>query len=96
MNITIDVYTPPDYAYDDKIYHPNDDFDKPIECLYFTSNHIKESKKVFLKLYDINTNSYKNLTANKDAKVIELYDDLEDYVLKKDRKIIRNFLICML
>ena len=26
-------------------------------------------------------------TTNKNAKVIELYDDLEDYVLKKDIKI---------
>lgn len=32
-------------------------------------------------------------TTNKNAKVIELYDDLEDYVLKKDRKIIRNYLV---
>ena len=43
--------------------------------------------------YDINTSNYKKITTNKDAKVIELYDDLEDYVLKNDRKIIRNYLV---
>lgn len=93
MNTTIDVYTTSDYAYDGKIYHPNDNFDKPKGCLCFTSNHIKESKRVSNRLYDINTNSYKNLTTNKDAKVIELYNQFERYVLSKDKKIIRNFLI---
>ena len=93
MNTTIDVYTTSDYAYDGKIYHPDDNFDKPKGCLCFTSNHIKESKRVSNKLYDINTNSYKNLTTNKDAKVIELYNQFERYVLSKDKKIIRNFLI---
>lgn len=52
MNTTIDVYTTSDYAYDGIIYHPNNNFNKLKECLYFTSNHIKESKRVSNRLYD--------------------------------------------
>lgn len=67
--------------------------EQPKGCLNYTSNHVKNSRKINNRSYDINTSNYKILTTNKDAKVIELYDDLEDYVLKKDRKIIRNYLV---
>ena len=67
--------------------------EQPKGCLGYTSNHVKNSRKINNRSYDINTSNYKKLTTNKDAKVIELYDDLEDYVLKKDRKIIRNYLV---
>lgn len=93
MNTTIDVYNASDYAYDGKIYHSDDDFEKPKRCLRFASNHVKDGKRVSSKLYDINTSLFENLTTNKDAKVIELYNQFEGYVLSKDKKIIRNFLI---
>lgn len=56
----------------------------------YTSNHVKDSRKINNRSYDINTSNYKKLTTNKDAKVIELYDDLwlkgnieyEDYLSK--------------
>lgn len=44
------------------------------------SNHVEDSRKINNHSYDINTSNYKKLTTNKDAKVIELYDDLEDYL----------------
>ena len=56
----------------------------------YTSNHVKDSRKINNRSYDINASNYKKLTTNKDAKVIELYDDLwlkgnieyEDYLSK--------------
>ena len=36
----------------------------------YTSNHIKDSRKINNRSYDINTSNYKKLTTNKDAKVI--------------------------
>ena len=89
----MEVYTTNDFAYAGNIYHPELDFEQPKGCLSYTSNHVKNSRKINNRSYDINTSNYKKLTTNKDAKVIELYDDLEDYVLKKDRKIIRNYLV---
>ena len=89
----MEVYTTNDFAYDGNIYHPELDLEQPKGCLSYTSNHVKNSRKINNRSYDINTSNYKKLTTNKDAKVIELYDDLEDYVLKKDRKIIRNYLV---
>ena len=89
----MEVYTTNDFAYDGNIYHPELDLEQPKGCLSYTSNHIKNSRKINNRFYDINTSNYKKLTTNKDAKVIELYDDLEDYVLKKDRKITRNYLL---
>ena len=89
----MEVYTTNDFAYAGNIYHLELDLEQPKGCLSYTSNHIKNSRKINNRFYDINTSNYKKLTTNKDAKVIELYDDLEDYVLKKDRKIIRNYLV---
>ena len=56
------------------------------------SNQVKGNRKINNKLYDINTNSYKNLITNKDAKIVQFYNEIEDYVLRKDSKIIRNYL----
>ncbi len=89
----MEVYTTNDFAHDGIIYHPELDLEQPKGCLSYTSNHVKNSRKINNRSYDINTSNYKKLTTNKDAKVIELYDNLEDYVLKKDRKIIRNYLV---
>ena len=89
----MEVYTTNDFAYNGNIYHPELNLDQPKGCLSYTSNHVKDSRKINNRSYDINTSNYKKLTTNKDAKVIELYNDLEDYVLKKDRKIIRNYLV---
>ena len=89
----MEVYTTNDFAYDGNIYQPELDLEQPKGCLSYTSNHVKNSRKINNRSYDINASNYKKLTTNKDAKVIELYDDLEDYVLKKDRKIIRNYLV---
>ena len=89
----MEVYTTNDFAYNGNIYHLELNLDQPKGCLSYTSNHVKDSRKINNRSYDINTSNYKKLTTNKDAKVIELYNDLEDYVLKKDRKIIRNYLV---
>ena len=72
------VYTTNDFAYDGNIYHPELDLKQLKVCLSYTSNHIKNSEKNNCS-YDINTSNYKKLITNKDAKVIELYDDLEFY-----------------
>ena len=86
----MEVYTTNDFAYDGNIYHPELDLEQPKGCLSYTSNHVKNSRKINNRSYDINTSNYKKLTTNKDAKVIELYDDLwlkgnieyEDYLSK--------------
>ena len=76
----MEVYTTNDFTYDGNIYHPELDLKQQKECLSYTSNHVKDSRKINDRSYDINTSNYKKLTTNKDAKVIELYDDLEDYL----------------
>ena len=43
-------------------------------------------------MYNINSNNYKNLTTNKDVRVINLYEELEKYILSIDKKIIRNYI----
>ena len=86
----MEVYTTNDFAYNGNIYHPELDLEQPKGCLSYTSNHVKNSRKINNRSYDINTSNYKKLTTNKDAKVIELYDDLwlkgnieyEDYLSK--------------
>ena len=72
----MEVYTTNDFAHDGNIYHPELDLEQPKGCLSYTSNHVKNSRKINNRSYDINTSNYKKLTTNKDAKVIELYDDL--------------------
>lgn len=64
----------------------------PNNHLCFVNNFRKERFKINNKLYDINTNSYKNLTSNKRFHIVGLYDNFENYVLSKNKKIIRNYL----
>ena len=68
-----------DFAYNGNIYHPELDLKQSKGCFNYTSNHVKDSRKINNRSYDINTSNYKKLITNKDAKVIELYDDLEFY-----------------
>lgn len=75
----MEVYTTNDFAYNGNIYHKELNLDQPKECLSYTSNHVNDSRKINSRSYDINTSNYKKLITNKDAKVIELYDDLEFY-----------------
>ena len=75
----MEVYTTNDFAYNGNIYHPELDLEQPKGCLSYTSNHVKNSRKINNRSYDINTSNYKKLITNKGAKVTELYDDLEFY-----------------
>ena len=88
----LEVHTTSDFTYNGEIYNIAQDFITPKKCLQFVSNHVKRNRKINNKLYDINTNSYKNLITNKDAEIVRFYNEIEDYVLRKDSKIIRNYL----
>ena len=88
----MEVHTTSDFTYNGEIYNIAGDFITPKKCLSFVSNHVKGNRRIKNKLYDINTNSYKNLITNKDAEIVQFYEKLEDYVLRKDSKIIRNYL----
>lgn len=92
MTQILEVHTTSDFTYNGEVYNIDQDFITPKKCLSFTSNHIRSNKKVTSRLYDINTNSYKNLITKKNAEIVQFYNELEDYVLRKDSKIIRNFL----
>ena len=86
------MHTTSDFTYNGEIYNIAQDFITPKKCLSFVSNHVKGNRRINNKLYDINTNSYKNLITNKDAEIVQFYNEIEDYVLRKDSKIIRNYL----
>ena len=86
------MHTTSDFTYNGEIYNIVGDFITPKKCLSFVSNHVKGNRRINNKLYDINTNSYKNLITNKDAEIVQFYNEIEDYVLRKDSKIIRNYL----
>ena len=58
----------------------------PNNLLCFVNNFRKERLKINNKLYDINTNSYKNLTSNKRFDIVGLYDNFENYILSKNKK----------
>lgn len=51
----MEVYTTNDFAYDGNIYHPELDLEQPKGCLSYTSNHVKNSRKINNRSYDINT-----------------------------------------
>ena len=86
------MHTTSDFTYNGEIYNIAGDFITPKKCLPFVSNHVKGNRRIDNNLYDINTNSYKNLITNEDAEIVQFYKKLEDYVLRKDSKIIRNYL----
>ena len=88
----MEVHTTSDFTYNGEIYNIAGDFITPKKCLSFVSNHVKGNRRIKNKLYDINTNSYKNLIINKDAEIVQFYNEIEDYVLRRDSKIIRNYL----
>lgn len=88
----MEVHTTSDFTYNGDIYNIAGDFITPKKCMSFVSNHVKGNRRINNKLYDINTNSYKNLITNKDAEIVQFYNEIEDYVLRKDSKIIRNYL----
>lgn len=58
-----------------------------------TKNVKKKSKKIGAKLFDINTSDYKKLTSNKRVETIQLFDKLDEKILKKFKEIHRNYLI---
>ena len=74
------------------LYLPNTNFKSPLNTKCYVNNVRKEGLRVSKKMYNINTNNYNNLITNKDVKVIDLYDKLEEYILSLDKKIIRNYI----
>lgn len=88
----LEVHTTSDFTYNGEIYNIAEDFKTPKDCLSVVSNHIRGNRRINNRLYDINTNSYKNLITNKDAEIVDFYNEIEEYVLRKDNKIIRNYL----
>ena len=91
MTQILEVHTTSDFTYNGEVYNIAQDFISPKKCLSFVSNHIRSNKKIKNGLYNINTNNYRNLTANKNVEIVQFYNELEDYVLRKDSKIIRNY-----
>ena len=77
------MHTTSDFTYNGEIYNIAQDFITPKKCLSFVSNHVKGNRRINNKLYDINTNSYKNIITNKDAEIVQFYNELEDYVLQE-------------
>lgn len=75
-----------------RLYHPSVDFDEPLGTTFVTKNYQKSSRKISNKTYNINTGNFKKLTCVTDKNIINLYKKLEEYILKKDTKIIRNYL----
>lgn len=81
-----------DLAYDGVSYTTELNTESPKEVSTFVLNHIKSSKKISSRNYDINTNTYKNLVSNKNSNIIKFYNKFEEYALAKDEKIIRNYM----
>lgn len=81
-----------DLAYNGKIYK----FEEPIttenSVTVITKNVQKKNKKVGAKIFDINTNTYENLTSNKESHIVKLYDNLEEKICKKFNSIHINYL----
>lgn len=60
----MEVYTTNDFAHYGIIYHQELDLEQPKGCLSYTSNHVKNSRKINNRSYDINTSNYKDLIYN--------------------------------
>lgn len=60
----MEVYTTNDFAHDGIIYRSELDLEQPKGCLSYTSNHVKNSRKINNRSYDINTSNYKDLIYN--------------------------------
>lgn len=74
-------------------YIDDTEYNSPNDVLCYVNNIKKERLRISKKMYNINSNSYKNITANKSVEVVNLYNDFEKYILGKDKKLIRNFLV---
>ena len=70
----MEVKTTYDLAYDGVSYTTELNTESPKEVSTFVLNHIKSSKKISSRNYDINTNIYKNLVSNKNAILLLLND----------------------
>lgn len=79
--------------YDGVLYFNNSPVVIPNSETVVTKNVKKKSKKIGAKLFDINTSDYKKLTSNKRVEIIQLFDKLDEKILKKFKEIHRNYLI---
>ena len=79
--------------YDGVLYFNNSPVTIPSTETVVTKNDKKKSKKIGAKLFDINTSDYKKLTSNKRVETIQLFDKLDEKILKKFKEIHRNYLI---
>lgn len=89
----IDVNTNYDLIYDGVLYFNNSPVVIPNSETVVTKNVKKKSKKIGAKLFDINTSDYKKLTSNKRVEIIQLFDKLDEKILKKFNGIHRNYLM---
>lgn len=89
----IDVNTNYDLIYDGVLYFNNSPVTIPSTETVVTKNVKKKSKKIGAKLFDINTSDYKKLTSNKRVEIIQLFDKLDEKILKKFNGIHRNYLM---
>ena len=92
MTTTLEVYTTHNLFCNGILYIPNTNFESPTTSSCYVNNVRKERLRISKKMYNINSNNYKNLTTNKDVRVINLYEELEKYILSIDKKIIRNYI----
>ena len=79
--------------YDGVLYFNNSPVIIPCTETVVTKNVKKKSKKIGAKLFDINTSDYKKLTSNKRVEIIQLFDKLDEKILKKFNGIHRNYLM---
>ena len=79
--------------YDGVLYFNNSPVVIPNSETVVTKNVKKKSKKIGAKLFDINTSDYKKLTSNKRVEIIQLFDKLDEKILKKFNGIHRNYLM---
>ena len=79
--------------YEGVLYFNNSPVIIPSTETVVTKNVKKKSKKIGAKLFNINTSDYKKLTSNKRVEIIQLFDKLDEKILKKFKEIHRNYLI---
>ena len=89
----IDVNTNYDLIYEGVLYFNNSPVIIPSTETVVTKNVKKKSKKIGAKLFNINTSDYKKLTSNKRVEIIQLFDKLDEKILKKFNGIHRNYLM---
>ena len=89
----IDVNTNYDLIYDGVLYFNNSPVVIPNSETVVIKNVKKKSKKIGAKLFDINTSDYKKLTSNKRVETIQLFDKLDEKILKNFNGIHRNYLM---